>query len=69
MATGRMPGNVKKHEGEFLKKEGSYFEIGKKCECEAKIRTFMRVLRIADDFISNKQANYTHFLMKNTGAL
>ncbi len=62
-------GNVKKHEGEFLKKEGSYFEIGKKCECEAKIRAFMRVLRIANDFISNKQANYTHFLMKKTGAL
>ncbi|MEI7488815.1 MAG: glycoside hydrolase family 19 protein, partial [Chryseobacterium sp.] len=31
-------GDLKKHEGEFLKKEGSYFEIGKKCpRCEAKI--------------------------------
>ncbi|WP_449399284.1 glycoside hydrolase family 19 protein [Chryseobacterium wanjuense] len=31
-------GNIKKHEGEFLKKEGSYFEIAKKCpRCEAPI--------------------------------
>ncbi|OXA71673.1 hypothetical protein B0A56_14015, partial [Flavobacterium columnare NBRC 100251 = ATCC 23463] len=27
-------GSIKKHEGEFLKKDGAYFEIGKKCECE-----------------------------------
>ncbi|SPE78402.1 putative peptidase [Flavobacterium columnare] len=31
-----------------MKKDGEYFEIGKKCECEAKIRAFMRVLRIAE---------------------
>lgn len=31
-------GNIKKHEGEFLKKEGAYFEIAKKCpRCEAEI--------------------------------
>ncbi|SEM48717.1 Predicted chitinase [Chryseobacterium taichungense] len=31
-------GNIKKHEGEFLKKEGAYFEIAKKCpRCEAPI--------------------------------
>ncbi len=31
-------GNLKKHEGEFLKKEGAYFEIGKKCpRCKEKI--------------------------------
>ncbi|OXA74207.1 hypothetical protein B0A56_12805 [Flavobacterium columnare NBRC 100251 = ATCC 23463] len=41
-------GSIKKYEGEFLKKDGEYFEIGKKCECEAKIRAFMRVLRIAE---------------------
>lgn len=41
-------GDVKKHEGEFLKREGAYFMIGKKCECEARIRAFMRVIRIAE---------------------
>lgn len=31
-------GNIKKHEGEFLKKEGAYFEIAKKCpRCESPI--------------------------------
>ncbi|MDQ0595311.1 putative chitinase [Chryseobacterium ginsenosidimutans] len=31
-------GDIKKHEGEFLKKEGAYFEIAKKCpRCEAEI--------------------------------
>jgi predicted chitinase len=31
-------GNIKKHEGEFLKKEGAYFEVAKKCpRCEAPI--------------------------------
>ncbi|MCU7618769.1 peptidoglycan DD-metalloendopeptidase family protein [Chryseobacterium sp. PBS4-4] len=38
----------KKHEGEFLRKEGAYFTIGKKCECEARIRAFMRVIRVAE---------------------
>lgn len=41
-------GDVKKHEGEFLKRDGAYFMVGKKCECEAKIRAFMRVIRIAE---------------------
>ncbi|MET3046802.1 peptidoglycan DD-metalloendopeptidase family protein, partial [Flavobacterium covae] len=41
-------GDVKKHEGEFLKKDGEYFEIGKKCECEARIRAFMRMLRVGE---------------------
>jgi hypothetical protein len=31
-----------------LKKEGQYFVIGKKCECEEKIRAFMRVIRVAE---------------------
>lgn len=31
-------GNIKKHEGEFLKQDGAYFEIGKKCpRCTEKI--------------------------------
>ncbi len=31
-------GNLQKHEGEFLKKDGAYFEIGKKCpRCTEKI--------------------------------
>jgi predicted chitinase len=31
-------GNIKKHEGEFLKKDGAYFEVAKKCpRCEAAI--------------------------------
>ncbi|AUX18824.1 glycoside hydrolase family 104 protein [Flavobacterium columnare] len=41
-------GDTKKHEGEFLKKDGAYFEIGKKCECEARIRAFMRMLRVGE---------------------
>lgn len=41
-------GNVKKHEGEFLKKDGAYFMIGKNCECEARIRAFMRMLRVGE---------------------
>ncbi|REC52451.1 hypothetical protein DRF62_15740 [Chryseobacterium piscium] len=38
----------KQHDKEFLKAEGAYFEIGKKCECEERIRAFMRVIRIAE---------------------
>ena len=41
-------GDTKKHKGEFLKKEGQYFLIGKKCECEARIRAFMRMLRVGE---------------------
>ncbi|WP_421497721.1 peptidoglycan DD-metalloendopeptidase family protein [Flavobacterium columnare] len=41
-------GDVKKHEGEFLKRDGVYFVIGKKCECEARIRAFMRMLRVGE---------------------
>lgn len=39
---------TKKHQGEFLKRDGEYFVIGKKCECEARIRAFMRMLRIGE---------------------
>jgi murein DD-endopeptidase MepM/ murein hydrolase activator NlpD len=39
---------TKKHEGEYLKKDGEYFVIGKKCECEARIRAFMRVIRVGE---------------------
>lgn len=41
-------GNVKKHEGEFLKKDGAYFMIGKKCDCEARIRAFIRMVRVGE---------------------
>jgi len=41
-------GDSVKHEGEFLKRDAEYFVIGKKCECEAKIRAFLRVIRIAE---------------------
>jgi len=37
--------DTKKHEGEFLKRDGEYFVIGKKCDCEARVRAFMRMLR------------------------
>ncbi|WP_370901143.1 glycoside hydrolase family 19 protein [Chryseobacterium gossypii] len=30
-------GNIKKHEGEFLKKEGAYFIVGKRCFCNRDI--------------------------------
>ncbi len=30
-------GNLKKHEGEFLKKEGAYFVVGKRCFCNRDI--------------------------------
>lgn len=41
-------GDSQKHEKEFLKRDGEYFTIGKKCDCEAKIRAFLRVIRIAE---------------------
>jgi murein DD-endopeptidase MepM/ murein hydrolase activator NlpD len=41
-------GDTKKHEGEFLKKDGEYFVIGKKCECEARVRAFIRMLRVGE---------------------
>ena len=41
-------GDIKKYEGEYLKKEGEYFVVGKKCECEARIRAFMRMLRVGE---------------------
>jgi murein DD-endopeptidase MepM/ murein hydrolase activator NlpD len=41
-------GDTIKHEGEFLKKDGEYFVIGKKCECEARVRAFMRMLRVKE---------------------
>ncbi|MBZ4043833.1 glycoside hydrolase family 24 protein [Flavobacterium hibisci] len=41
-------GETVKHEKEFLKRDGEYFVIGKKCECEARIRAFMRMLRVGE---------------------
>lgn len=38
----------KEHNKDFLKAEGAYFQIGKKCICEERIRAFMRVIRIAE---------------------
>ncbi len=38
----------KQHDKEFLKQDGAYFQIGKKCECEARIRAFMRTIRVAE---------------------
>lgn len=40
-------GKKKTHAGEYLKEEGRYFEIkeSKICECEAKVRAVMRMLR------------------------
>ncbi|EKB58889.1 hypothetical protein HMPREF9700_01736, partial [Bergeyella zoohelcum CCUG 30536] len=38
----------KQHDKEFLNQEGAYFEVGKKCECEERIRAFMRTIRIAE---------------------
>lgn len=38
----------KLHDQEFLKQEGAYFQIGKKCICEEKIRAFMRMIRVAE---------------------
>ncbi len=36
------------HDQKFLNREGVYFEIGKKCDCEARIRAFMRTIRVAE---------------------
>lgn len=41
-------GDTLKHEGGFLKKDGEYFVIGKNCECEARVRAFMRMLRVGE---------------------
>jgi len=41
-------GDSQKHEKEFLKRDGEYFVIGKKCECEARVRAFMRMLRVKE---------------------
>ncbi len=38
----------KQHDKEFLKAEGGYFTIGKNCECEERIRAFMRMLRVGE---------------------
>ncbi|MDR2236624.1 MAG: peptidoglycan DD-metalloendopeptidase family protein, partial [Chryseobacterium sp.] len=38
----------KQHDKKFLNKEGAYFQIGKKCDCEEKIRAFMRTIRVAE---------------------
>jgi muramidase (phage lysozyme) len=50
-------GDTKKHEGEYLKKDGEYFVIGKKCVCEERIRAFMRMLRIGEG--TEKEKGYT----------
>ena len=41
-------GETVKHEGEFLKRDGEYFVIGKQCECEERVRAFMRMLRVKE---------------------
>ena len=42
-------GDIKQHTGEFLKKDGEYLVIGNgKCECEARIRAFLRMLRVGE---------------------
>ncbi|PXY46039.1 peptidoglycan DD-metalloendopeptidase family protein [Flavobacterium hydrophilum] len=41
-------GDTVKHEGEFLKRDGEYFVIGKKCECEERVRAFLRTLRVGE---------------------
>lgn len=38
----------KQHDKEFLKADGAYFTIGKKCECEERIRAFLRTLRVGE---------------------
>jgi muramidase (phage lysozyme) len=41
-------GETIKHEKEFLKRDGEYFVIGKMCECEARVRAFIRMLRVGE---------------------
>ena len=36
------------YEGEFLKRDGEYFVIGKQCECEERVRAFLRTLRVGE---------------------
>lgn len=50
-------GAAVKHGKEFLKRDGQYFVIGKKCECEARVRAFMRMLRVGEG--TNKEEGYT----------
>lgn len=50
-------GKTVKHEKEFLKRDGVYFVIGKKCECEARIKAFMRMLRVGEG--TDKEDGYT----------
>ncbi|EKB60219.1 hypothetical protein HMPREF9700_01038, partial [Bergeyella zoohelcum CCUG 30536] len=38
----------KQHDKEFLDQEGMHFEVGKKCECEERIRAFIRMIRIGE---------------------
>ncbi len=38
----------KQHDKEFLKADGAYFTVGKNCECEERIRAFMRMLRVGE---------------------
>ncbi len=38
----------KQHDKDFLKADGAYFTVGKNCECEQRIRAFMRMLRIGE---------------------
>ncbi|GEM_PF-3568640 len=50
----------KEHKKEFLKGEGAYFKIGKKCECEAKIRAFMRMIRLGEGTLD--EGGYTRIV-------
>jgi muramidase (phage lysozyme) len=38
----------KKYEGDYLKRDGEYFVVGKQCECEPRVRAFMRMLRVKE---------------------
>jgi muramidase (phage lysozyme) len=46
-------GETIKHEGEFLKIDGGYFVIGKKCESEARVRAYMRMLRVGEGTVGD----------------
>lgn len=47
----------KQHDKEFLKVDGAYFEVGKKCDCEPKVKAFMRMLRVKEG--SQGESGYT----------
>ncbi|WP_395075707.1 peptidoglycan DD-metalloendopeptidase family protein [Flavobacterium sp.] len=45
---------TKKYEGDYLKKDGEYFVVGKQCECEPRVRAFMRMLRVKEGTVGEK---------------